>query len=203
MAVGADQRVGIGDFGARLVRVGPDRLREVFKVHLVADAGARRHDAEVVEGALTPFQELVTLHVPLIFAVHVHLEGARVAELVDHHRVVDHQIDRVQRVDLLRVAAKRLDAVAHGGEVDNGGNAGEVLHQHARRAIGDFARVLAALGAPLREGLDVVDGDGLAVLEPQHVLEHHFQRGGEAREIAEPGFLGGGDRVIGDGRAAC
>jgi hypothetical protein len=33
---------------------------------------------------------------------------------------------------------------------------------------------------------------GLAVLEAQHVLQHHLQRGGQLREIAEPGGLGGG-----------
>jgi hypothetical protein len=137
--------------------------------------------------ALWPhFRNCIALHVALVFAVHVHLEGARVAELVDHHRVVDDQVHGVQRVDLLRVAAQRLDPVAHRGEVDHGRHAGEILHQHARRAIGDLARVLAALGGPCRERLDVVDADGLAVLEAQHVLQHHLQRGGQLGEIAEP-----------------
>jgi hypothetical protein len=48
--------------------------------------------------------------------------------------VVDHQLDRHQRVDLVRVAAELAHRVAHRGEVDDGGHAGEVLHQHARRA---------------------------------------------------------------------
>jgi hypothetical protein len=82
-------------------------LAEVFEVHLVADAGAGRHHAEIVERLLAPFEEHVALHVALVFAVHVHLEGARVAELVDHHRVVDHEVHGVQRVDLLRIAAQR------------------------------------------------------------------------------------------------
>ena len=113
----------------------------------MADAGARRHNAEVVEAPLAPFQERVALHVAFIFAVHVRLEGRGVAEFVDHDRVVDHQVDRDQRVDLLGVAAKRLDRVAHRGQVDHGGHAGEILHQHAGRAIGDLARVLAPLSA--------------------------------------------------------
>jgi hypothetical protein len=151
VAVGADQRVGIGHHLAGLVGVEPDRLGEVFEVHLVADAGARGHHAEIVERALAPFEEHVALHVALVFAVHVHLEGARVAELVDHHRVVDDEVHGVQRVDLLRIAAQRLDPVAHRGEVDDGRNAGEVLHQHARGAIGDLARVLPALLGPGRK----------------------------------------------------
>ena len=50
---------------------------------------------KLVEGRLAPFQERVTLHVALVFAVHVHLEGARIAELVDHHRVVDDEVHGV------------------------------------------------------------------------------------------------------------
>jgi len=168
----------------------------------MADARSRRHHAEIVERALPPFEELVTLHVALVFAVHVHLKGAGVAEFVDHHRVVDHQIDRVQGVDLLRVAAKRLDPVAHRGQIDHRRNAGEILHEHPRGPIGQFAIRAAAVGRPLGKGADVVERDGLAILEAQHVLQHHLERGGQAREIAQPRRLGGPDRVIGDGFAA-
>ncbi|MPL73108.1 hypothetical protein SDC9_18901 [bioreactor metagenome] len=203
VAVGADEGVRIGHELAVLVGVGPDGLREVFKVHLVADAGAGRHDAEVLERALAPFQELIALHVALVFKFDVALEGARVAEFVDHHRVVDDQVDGDERVDLLRVAAQTLDAVAHRGEVDHGRNAGEVLHQHAGRTIGDFARVLAAHLRPVTEGLDVLDRDReAAVLEPQQVLEHDLQRSGQLREVTEPRLLRGRDRVIGIGRSA-
>ncbi|OIQ66591.1 hypothetical protein GALL_518380 [mine drainage metagenome] len=169
----------------------------------MANPGARRHNAEVLERRLTPFQEDVPLHVALILAVHVHLEGARVAEFVDHHRVVDHQIDRVQRVDLFRVAAKADDAVAHRGKVHHRRNAGEVLHQHAGRAIGDLARVFAAEFRPVGKGADVVKADGFAILEPQHVFQHHLQRGGQLGEITQARGLCRRDRVIGDGRAAC
>ncbi len=95
MAVGADQRIGIGHLFAVLVGIAPDGLRQIFQVDLVADARSRRHNAEVVERALTPFQELVAFHIAFVFAVHVHLEGTRVAEFVDHDRVVDDQINRV------------------------------------------------------------------------------------------------------------
>ena len=74
VAVGADQRVGIGDFDRLAVALllrRPDRLGEIFEIDLVADAGAGRHDAEVVEGLLAPFQEAVALLVPLVFARHV------------------------------------------------------------------------------------------------------------------------------------
>ena len=199
VAVSADQRVGVGDRIAVLVRICPDGLRQIFKVYLMADACARRHDTEIVERLLAPFQECIALDIALVFAVHIHLEGAGIAELVDHHRVVDNQIDRVQRVDLLRVTAQRLDPVAHGRQIDDRGHAGEILHQHAGRAIGDLARVLAALVSPFRKCLDVIHGDGeTAILEPQHVFQHHLQRGGQAGKITQSGSLRGGDRVIGN-----
>jgi hypothetical protein len=56
--------------------------------------------------ALAPAQELVALAVALELELDVLLERVRRAEEVDHHRVVDDEIDRHQRVDLLRVAAE-------------------------------------------------------------------------------------------------
>ena len=43
------------------------------------------------------------------------------------NRMIDDQINRTERVDFSRISAKNLDGVAHGSEVDNGRNAGEVL----------------------------------------------------------------------------
>ena len=85
----------------------------------MADAGARRHDAEIVERGLAPAQERVALAVALELDVDVLLQRVGGGGDVHHHRVVDHQIDRHQRVHLLRVAAEPDDAVAHGGEVDH------------------------------------------------------------------------------------
>ena len=47
---------------------GPHRLRQIFEIDLVADAGAGRHHAEIVEGARAPAQERVALAVALIFS---------------------------------------------------------------------------------------------------------------------------------------
>ena len=94
VAVGADEGVGIGDHFAGLVLAGPDALRDMFEVHLVADAGAGRHDLEIVERLAAPLEEFVALAVALIFELDVLLERARVAELVDHDAVVDDEMDR-------------------------------------------------------------------------------------------------------------
>jgi hypothetical protein len=55
------------------------------------------------------------------------------------HRVVDHELGRDQRVDARRVAAELRHRVAHRREVDDGGHAGEVLHDDARRRERDLA----------------------------------------------------------------
>ena len=178
-----------------VVLAGPHGLGEVFEVDLVADAGARRHDAEILEGGLAPAQELVALAVALVFAVDVRLEGERIAELVDHDRMVDDQIDRHQRVDARRVAAERHHGVAHGGKIDHGGNAGEILHQHARGPKGDLAVALAG-GKPGGHGADVVGGDRAPVLVAEQVLEQHLQREGQAGNAGKPVLLGIGQAVV-------
>ncbi len=197
MAIGADQSIGIGNHIAILVRVGPNGLGKIFKVHLMANARSGGNNAEIVERVLTPFEEGIALHIALIFAVHIHLEGAWIAEFVNHDRVVNHQINRVERVNLLGIATKRHQRIAHRGQIDHGGNACEILKQNARRAIGDLARVIAALLCPFRERLDVIDRNGLAIFEAKHVLKNNFQRGGQAREIAKTCGFGSSDGVIG------
>ena len=139
VAVGADQRVGISDQLAILVLARPHGLREIFEIDLVADAGARGDDLEIVERRRAPFEEFIALGIALIFERDIVAERLGRAEFVDHHAMVDDEVDRDLRVDLLRVAAKRLHRVAHRGEVDHRGDAGEILHQHARRAILDLA----------------------------------------------------------------
>ena len=164
----------------------------------MADACSGRNHTEVVERDLAPLEEGIAFNVALILAVNVHLERTRVAEFVDHDRVVDDQIDRVQRVDLFRIAAKADDRVAHSGEVYDRGHTGEVLQQNAGRAIGDFTRVLAAFGAPLGKSLDVIYGHGLAVFEAQHVFEYDLERGWQVCKITQSGVTGGRDGIIVD-----
>ena len=177
---------------------GPDSFGQVFKVDLMADAGARRHHAKIVKRRLAPFQESVAFDIAFVFTLDIDREGARGAECVDHHRVIDDQIDRGLRVDFFGIAAKRHQPVAHRCQIDHRRHAGEILHQHAGRAIGDLAWVFAALSSPLGERPDVIHGDGFAVLKAQHIFKHHLEHGGQAPEIAQTGALRGGDRVICD-----
>ena len=102
VAVGADQRVGVAHAVLALV----DAARQVLQVHLVHDAEAGRHHAEGVEGLHAPLHELVALAVALELQLHVQVERVLGAVVVDHDRVVDHQVHRHQRLDPADVLAQ-------------------------------------------------------------------------------------------------
>ena len=120
VTVGAHQRIRIGD--GLLLSLGvldlgaPHGLRQMLQVHLVADAGARWHDAEIVERLLAPAQKRVALAVALIFEADILGERLLVAEVVHHDRVVDHQIHRRQRVDHLDDAEQARHPADRGRE---------------------------------------------------------------------------------------
>ena len=99
---------------------------------------------KLLEGVLAPPQEDVALAVALVLEAAVQIERVALAEVIHLHGVIDDELDRLQRVDLLRVASERDDAVAHGREIDDRRHAGEVLEQHARRSEGN----LLLAGAP-------------------------------------------------------
>ena len=150
----------------------------------MADARARRNDLEIVERLASPLQEFVSLAVALIFELDVLLECTRITEFVDHYAVVDDEVHWDERIDLLRVAAEPRHRIAHGGKVDDGGNSGEILHEHPRRTVLNFT-VDPSFLEPVGHALEIVAGDGLAVLEPEQILEQHFHRIGKARDVAE------------------
>ena len=170
--VGPDQRVGERLAVARL-----HHARQVLQVHLVADPGVGRNHLEVVERRLAPAQERVALLVALELELGVALEREPLGEHVHLDRVVDHELHRHQRIDLGGVPAEVLHRVAHRGQVDDRGHTREVLHQHARRPVGDLVGGLV-LRRPLRHGLHA-----LVLAVAQQVLEQHLQRVRQAGHV--------------------
>ena len=143
----------------------------------MADAGVGRHHLEVVECLLAPAQERVPLAVALELELGVPLEGEPLGEHVHLDRVVDHELDRNERIDLGGVAAQLLHGVAHGGEVDDRRHAGEVLHQDAGGPVGDLPRGLVLRG-PLRHRLG-----SLVLAVADQVLEQHLQGVRQTRDV--------------------
>ena len=148
----------------------------------MADAHAGRDGGEVAEGGLAPLEEGVALAVALELERGVEVVGVGGAELVDLDGVVDDQLGGLEGVDPLGVAAEGAHGVAHGGQIDDGGDAGEVLHEDAGGHEGDLAGGFG-LGVPVGEELDVVGGDGAAVFVAEEIFEEDAKGEGQAREI--------------------
>ena len=184
MGVRADEGVGKRERALGRVRRHDD-AREVFEVDLVHDAGVRRHHAEVVERALAPSQKRVAFLVTRELELGVLLERAGHAEVVHLHGVVDDQLDGLQRVDLVRVAAQAHDAVAHGGQIHHAGHAGEILQQDARGHERDFA-LRGTLHVPRRQRLDVGLLDEPAILVPEQILQQNLERVRQAGHFRKP-----------------
>ena len=146
------------------------------------DAGVRRDDLERVERVLAPAQELVPLLVALELLLGVLVGGVELAEVVDLHGVVDDELGRDERLDLRRVAAELGDRVTHGGEVDDGRHAREVLQHHAGGREVDLG-VGLGLGVPRGERLDRLLRHRAVALGAQQVLQQHLQGVRKARHV--------------------
>ena len=123
-----------------------DPLGQIFEIDLMANADGRRDDAEVIERLLAPAQEFIALAVSLELQFDVLVERAGGGEVIDLHRMVDHQIDRDQRIDPPRVAPQSLHGRPHRGQIDHQRNAGKVLQQHSGGFEGDFDRLRSCSG---------------------------------------------------------
>ena len=73
--------------------------------------------------------------------------------LIDLHRVVNHQIRGNERICKRRVGSHRAKRIPHRRQIAHGGDAGEVLQQHARGPELDFTGLRGWI--PLGDILDV------------------------------------------------
>jgi hypothetical protein len=92
--------------------------------------------------------------------------------------VIDYEIDGLEWIDFSCVAAEAGECVAHRGEIDDGGYAGEVLKKNARGFECDFLLDFA-LHVPARERLDVASLDELPVFISEKVLQENLQAEGK------------------------
>ena len=129
------------------------------------------HDLEGFKGLHRPLHEGVALGIALEFELGVEVEGVFRAVVVDLHRVVDHQVDGGERLDDLGVLAKARGGAAHGREVGQNRNAGQVLQHDAREHKGNFLGA-RGVGLPVGNLADVRLGHFFAVAIAQHRLEH-------------------------------
>ena len=176
--VGADEGVRVG-LWAFAVAIFEYHAAEELEVDLMDDAGAGWHDLEIAERRLAPAQERIPLAIALELDGRVALERIGRAVMIDLYRVVDDQLSGRERIDALRVAAKFADGLAHRGQIDYTGYAGEVLHDHPRRSERDLM-VRCGLSVPIEQRVDVATRHIHAVLEAQQILEQDLQRVGQS-----------------------
>ena len=139
-------------------------------------------------------QEDVALFVALELELGVDQERGLRAVLVHLDRVVDDEIDRLERIDALRIAAQRRDGVAHRGEIDDGGDAGEILQQYASGSERDLF-FAAAAHVPFGERKDVVVLDERVVLVSQEVLQQDLETERQTTGVAAGRLVEGGEAV--------
>src|SRR5579859_3480046 len=95
--IGTHDGVGIGERW-RLPRITKHHGGEIFEIYLVHDAGVGRHHAEVLKRFLAPAQEGIALLIALELEQRIDTERFVRTELVDLNGVIDHEIDRDQRI---------------------------------------------------------------------------------------------------------
>ncbi len=181
MRVGADQRVRIGLPRALALGV-EDHPPQVLEVDLVDDAGVRRHDLEIAERRLAPAQKGVALAIARELDLVVRRERPGGAVLVDLYGMVYDQLCGGERIHALGVAAKAHDGIAHRSEIDDAGDASEILEDDARGRERDFVG-RRRRRIPVQERFDVGPGDVHAILEPQQVLQENLQGIGQALHL--------------------
>ena len=138
------------------------------------DPRVRRHDAEIPERVLPPPQEGIPLAVATELELGVQLKRVAAAEVVHLNRVIDDELDGLQRVDAIGIAAEANHAVAHRGKIDHAGDAGEVLEEDPRGRERNLLLELRA-GLPGGERLDVLCLHEARVFVAQQILEKDFQ----------------------------
>src|SRR5580693_5460027 len=96
--------------------------------------------------------------------------------------MVDDQLGGGERIDEPRIAAHALDGFAHGGQIDDGGHAGEILQQNSRRYKRDL--FFRRSWCPVREELNIIRMDKTSVFTAQKVFEKDAERKRQLRQMA-------------------
>ena len=127
------------------------------------------------QSLLAPTQELVAFAVALVFDVHVLFDRVGHAVLVDLHGMVDDHVGLDLRVDDLRISAKLLDGVTHGG--------GSTMHgtpvkscMTTRDGVNWISLAPAVRRIPIQQGLDMIIRDVGAIDVAHQVLNKNLQR---------------------------
>ena len=98
MAVRANQRIGVIDV---IFLVVVHATREIFQIDLMDNTKTRRDHTKRIKRLHAPFQKLIAFFISLEFNLHIQVECFVAAKIINHHRVVNDQIDRNEGLDRL------------------------------------------------------------------------------------------------------
>ena len=152
----------------------------------IADAG--RHNLKGLKSLLAPFKKLVAFAIAGEFENEVLLQRGGDTGDIDLHGVVDDQINRHQRFNQLGISSQLCDRVAHGGQIDEKWDAGEVLEDDACNDEGNFL-LCRMLGIPIGESADVILADPLAVKVTQDGFQDNADADGQFRDGTDARLL--------------
>ena len=155
-------------------------LGQIFQVDLMHDSYPRRNDSELVKGLHSPLQELIAGPVAPELHLHVQTQGLGASRIVHLYGMVHHQVHRDQGFDPLGPSAHSGHRGSHGGQIDQQGDAGEVLEHDAGHHKRNFLRAGGG-GLPVGQGMNVLLRDPF----PVKIAEQGFQNDSEADR--EPG----------------
>ena len=167
-----------------------DHAREIFEIHLVANAGVRRDHFEILQAFLAPAQKSVALDIALHFQFGV--EGERIgrAELIHLHGMVDHQFGGKQRIDFLRRRrpASRIASRIAARSTTAGTPVKSCSSTRAGMKEISFSVAPAAFVGSQPASARMSSGVNEAVvLVAQQIFEQHFQGKRQARHVADAG----------------
>src|SRR5690606_38409005 len=78
-------------------------LGQIFQIDLVANPHAWRNHSEIVECILSPFQNLVSFFIPIVFIFHVAGISVGRSEKIHLDAMIDHKIYGNCRTDLATI----------------------------------------------------------------------------------------------------
>ena len=136
----------------------------------MTNASARWNNAEAAESLLTPFQKYVAFMVTFHLQTDVFAESIVVTKVIDGDGVVNDEVYRGQGVNLSCIAPETLNGFTHSRQIHHRWHAGEILHQHSGRAIGNFS-VCMSIFQPPCQSLDILLGNRVAILPAQEVFQ--------------------------------
>ena len=88
---------------------------QVLQIDLMHNADAWGNDFEFFEGLHPPFEKLIAFGIALKLFVHIEVQCLLRALIIDHHRMVNHQIDGYEWFYPFGVKSHGCSGGAHGG----------------------------------------------------------------------------------------